>query len=277
MNYLYQLDLSFNELESIPSSIGTLINLSSLFISNNKLKIIPNEICNLKLLKNLDLSFNSISSLPQSYPSLYSLTVCNLRRNKIKYLPNDIYNLTSLQILDLSANYLEYLPKEIGYLTNLKVLDVYHNKLQSLPIEINNLLNTLSTLYIGYNPLKIFPNEWLKQWNLKNQSNIISNNEYIFNLKQQLQDISHIYNLCLEVWKCDEEDYFNGKLSLQYFLNNMKLKEIDVDIKYRNIIELFYTISKRKGIIVNYEELCKEEKKEISLIEMNNIEKLFKG
>ncbi|WP_216362641.1 hypothetical protein [Candidatus Cytomitobacter indipagum] len=49
MNYLTRLDVSNNELTTLPKEIESLNELVSLNISNNRLTILPEEICSLSL------------------------------------------------------------------------------------------------------------------------------------------------------------------------------------------------------------------------------------
>ena len=81
--YLLQsLDLSENQLESLPSAFGTsLINLRTLNLRDNK-----------------------ISSLPDSFAQLKHLTQVNLKKNKIKEFPLPLCDVEKLRGLDLQQN-----------------------------------------------------------------------------------------------------------------------------------------------------------------------------
>ena len=68
-------------LDSLPSTVGLLINVEILFISDHNIKIIPKEIGNLKKLKEL------------------SFAGCQL-----EYLPEEIFTLTNLKELVLFDN-----------------------------------------------------------------------------------------------------------------------------------------------------------------------------
>ena len=110
------LNLSYQNLQQLPSEIGNLTNLIDLPLQGNQLKQLPSEIGNLTNLEKLSLS-----------------------NNQLQQLPSEIGNLTNLQEICLTYNQLQQLPSEIGNLTNLKKLFLWDNKLQKLPLTILNL------------------------------------------------------------------------------------------------------------------------------------------
>ena len=59
------LDLSYNELKSLPPEISQLTNLTSLDLSYNQLSVLPPEIENLLRLETLDLENNKLAQLPR--------------------------------------------------------------------------------------------------------------------------------------------------------------------------------------------------------------------
>jgi Leucine-rich repeat (LRR) protein len=124
------LDLSSNELERLPESIGELKNLSGLDLSDNKLKELPESIGELKNLSGLGLS-----------------------DNKLKELPESIGELKNLSGLELCCNKLEKLPESIGELKNLSGLGLSDNKLKELPESIKKLALTLEELVLIGNPV----------------------------------------------------------------------------------------------------------------------------
>ena len=62
-NNIRRLNVSHNELKELPEGIGTLINLTHLFASYNRLSILPPTMKHLKKLQVLDLRHNELNRL----------------------------------------------------------------------------------------------------------------------------------------------------------------------------------------------------------------------
>ncbi|XXQ34123.1 F-box domain-containing protein [Plasmodiophora brassicae] len=134
------LDLSHNELTSIPAEIGQLTSLKELNLAGNYLRSIPAEIGQLTSLKTLYLLYNhDLRSIPPEIGQLTSLETLSLAVNRLQSIPAEIGQLTSLKDLDLRDNELRSIPAEIGQLTSLVELMVQNNKLESLPAEMGQL------------------------------------------------------------------------------------------------------------------------------------------
>jgi internalin A len=153
-----QLDLSNEQLDSLPAEIGQLINLRSLNLRNNQVSSLPAEIGQLVSLRSLDFSINQLSSLPAEIGQLVSLQSLDFSINQLSSLPAEIGQLVSLQSLYLSDNQLSSLPAEIGQLVSLQSLDLNDNQLSSLPAEIGQLVS-LQSLDLRSNQLSSLPAE----------------------------------------------------------------------------------------------------------------------
>ncbi|XP_077249503.1 uncharacterized protein LOC143889196 [Tasmannia lanceolata] len=179
---LAHLDLSNNALSgTIPSTLGNLSNLVTLYLHSNKLSgTIPKEIANLKNMADLRISYNILTgSIPSTIGNLTNLVRFYLHHNKLSgtipkeigYLknmadlemsyniltgsiPSTIGNLTNVTHLYLGKNSLSgSIPKEIGYLKNMVDMEMSYNILTgSIPSAIGNLTN-LVTLYLNNNNL----------------------------------------------------------------------------------------------------------------------------
>lgn len=127
------------ELETIPSEIGNLQNLTFLRLDLTNLKALPKEIGKLKNLRILNISNTKIISLPDEIGDLENLEFLDLHSNDISSVPESICNLTKLKTLDIGQTNLELLPKDIGNLTELERLDLFGCRLKSLPSSLKNL------------------------------------------------------------------------------------------------------------------------------------------
>ncbi|XP_075387647.1 leucine-rich repeat protein 1 isoform X1 [Tenrec ecaudatus] len=116
---LRTLDLSHNHIKMLPDTIGDLIHLQELNLSDNHLESFRVSLCQ--------------SSLQQSLCSL------DLSKNKIKALPVQFCQLRGITDLKLDDNELIRLPFKIGQLKNLRSLSAARNKLPFLPSEFKNL------------------------------------------------------------------------------------------------------------------------------------------
>jgi Leucine-rich repeat (LRR) protein len=138
----------FRTLEKLKNGILTNLNknelelfqLQYLNLSFREIKSIPTELGTLAALQTLDLSYNLITSVPKELGNLTQLRTLNLSGNRISSLPKELGNFTELQILNLFDNELRVIPKELGKLTQLKFLYLFGNPtLSSIPKEVENL------------------------------------------------------------------------------------------------------------------------------------------
>ena len=90
----------------IPSTIGDLVNLTSLSLRHQLSGEIPTEIGNLINLTTLDLSANQLSGeIPDEIGNLLNLTTLRLSDNQLSgEIPNEVDNLLNLTDLDISGN-----------------------------------------------------------------------------------------------------------------------------------------------------------------------------
>ena len=145
---------------AIPTAIGNLTKLVTLGLYGNGLTgQIPSELGRLTLLKNLLLSNNQLEgAIPANLEHLVLLENLNLRNNRFTSLPTSIDKLLNLDKLQLQKNQLTTLPKEIGSLVNLDELNLEENQLTTLPKEIGDLTN-LTELRLANNQLASIPQE----------------------------------------------------------------------------------------------------------------------
>lgn len=172
------LQISGCELTSISNDISVLINLRSLILDRNKLKQLPDSLCELENLKVLDVSSNDLDEVPLDFGKLRSLQTLNLNSNNLVNFPENIDGLELLAVLDLSSNHFTALPglfmqgkhshlaelkmshnliddvsDGIGMLEALKSLDLSSNKIKELP-QVISKCNKLKSADYADNPLK---------------------------------------------------------------------------------------------------------------------------
>ncbi|KAL3667499.1 hypothetical protein V7S43_007720 [Phytophthora oleae] len=136
---LLHLNLSSNQLQSLPASVGALVSLKTLTVEDNNLQSLHPSIAALphlellRLRKN-HLSAESINELLGHSPSVgATLKELDLRNNSIAALPVEICQLHSLETLLLSFNRIETLDRfPWSQLAKVSVVSVSDNKLRSL-------------------------------------------------------------------------------------------------------------------------------------------------
>ncbi|XP_033205001.1 leucine-rich repeat 47 [Bombus vancouverensis nearcticus] len=130
------LNLSNNQISSLPNELGTLQHLQELILSQNRLDrafkwVWLNQVAIRSNLKLLDISNNLLYKLPQQIGKLESLVNLKASQNMLSFLPQSLGNLHNLKYLDLSKNKLRYLPGSIRNL-HLITVDVSNNDFSSV-------------------------------------------------------------------------------------------------------------------------------------------------
>ncbi|CDP10226.1 unnamed protein product [Coffea canephora] len=113
------------------STIGKLVKLESLDLSNNKITGLPSDFWSLGSLKSLNLSFNYLSGdLPSNIGNFGQLEILDLSSNQFSgSIPEAISSLGSLQVLKLDRNGFEFsMPLGILQCRSLVSLDLSGNK-----------------------------------------------------------------------------------------------------------------------------------------------------
>ncbi len=151
-----ELDLSGQDLQTLPPEIGRLTQLTWLNLGGNRLTEVPAAITQLTQLTSLNLHRNQLTQVPAAIAQLTQLDELYLSGNKLTALPPEITRLTQLTSLDLSENQLTALPAAITQLTQLTVLDLSGNQLTVVPAGISQLTQ-LTHLSLSQNRLAEVP------------------------------------------------------------------------------------------------------------------------
>jgi len=192
LNYL---NLSNNLLIALPPEVGTLTNLNTLVLNDNSLTSLPDELTNLTDLSGLHLANNNFTTFPTQIGSLVNLDLLGLIGNNLATLTSDIGNLTNLTRLDLNDNQLTSLPAEIGNLTKLDNLYLYNNNLTALPPEIGNLTK-LYYISLSNNNLETLPPEFGNLITLNSLFLESSNN--FMSLPDEIGNLTYLVHLEIE-------------------------------------------------------------------------------
>lgn len=127
------LDLRQKKIDSLPLMPG-LSKLELLLLSDSVTKV-PTGIGNLIGLKSMYINHAYLLELSPEVAQLKNLQTLNLFGNRLKVLPPEIVQLNNLQILNLGQNQLTNLPRELGELKKLTTLVLSENNIPSSDIE----------------------------------------------------------------------------------------------------------------------------------------------
>jgi Leucine-rich repeat (LRR) protein len=138
--HLQYLDLSGNQLETLPPHLEDLTQIQHLILADNLLTEIPECIYKLKTLLKMDLHGNKVGEVGLQVARLENLTMLDLGNNRIRFLPIHhgeellgMSKLSKLQHLNLAGNRLEKVPDSMGKL-NLHWINLSNNPgLQEIP------------------------------------------------------------------------------------------------------------------------------------------------
>ena len=172
MRNLTLLDLSNNQIRSLPEAMPELRSLTHLYLRNNLLgdQDLPKDFGTMRLtLRDLNLSGNRFTTLPPSLLTLHGLRNLFIGGNRITHLPRGIKEFKRLRVLYLGGNFLKELPDEIHYLTHLVALILADNQIHSLPDSICDL-KRLQCLQLHQNQLKTLPHNLVRLKQLRELS-----------------------------------------------------------------------------------------------------------
>lgn len=219
-NKLTRLDLSRQDISSLPPEIGTLTSLTHLILRHNSITTLPPEIGQLTNLIWVDLSHNNLTALLPDIGQLTKLNYVNLRSNQLASVPPEIGNLYNLTELNLNRNHLNTLPSEIGKLAKLRQLSLSGNNLKTLPEEIVSLEQRLQQLTLASNGLTSLPPQVLK---LTRLTQLYLSNNQLTGLPAEIIHLSALSQLDLRNNKLTvfpEEIFRLSGLTLLYLSNN---------------------------------------------------------
>jgi len=205
---LLRLDLNRNQLTRLPDSIGLLRNLTELSVNGNCLTRLPASIGHLANLTRLNLNNNNLTFLPTSMGNLISLRSLSAANNQLNSLPEDVGKLTRLNRLNLSSNRFASLPESVCNLSGLAELNLENNQIVTLPKDIGNLSN-LTHLRLQGNRLTSLP-ESIGQ--LVNLTDLGSDDNQLVTLPENIGNLAKLTQLGVDENRLNSLPESIGKL-----------------------------------------------------------------
>lgn len=146
-------------LTEFPTEILQLADsLEFLNLSDNQLNTLPEAFGSLKQLRIVFFNNNNFTEFPEVLAACPQLTMASFKNNKISAIKNNALAPT-LRWLTLTNNAIETLPPAIGKLPKLQKLMLAGNRLRSLPVELQRCQN-LELIRLASNQLPELP-AWL--------------------------------------------------------------------------------------------------------------------
>ena len=133
------LDVSFNNLTSLPDTIDHLRLLRQFRASGNKLKELPDQIGNIISLVEIVVSSNQLKTLPDTLSQLHLLKCLDFSMNAVTVLPARMDGMKNLRQLVGSCNKLTVFPHTLQYCTKLRHVFVRQNCLREVPDFLRTL------------------------------------------------------------------------------------------------------------------------------------------
>lgn len=155
MRTLTHLDLSNCKISVLPEALCDLIALKFLQASNNLLTFLPTSFGGLKSLSKLILPHNKLSQLPASFAELRSLEVLNISNNEFRSVPTCFQEgAVKITYFDISHNQIEDWSTGPMCGHALKYLNCSYNCLQSNPSWLwKDYCHSLEELDLSFNLL----------------------------------------------------------------------------------------------------------------------------
>lgn len=246
-------DVRYRGWSEVEASIWALRDkVKSLDLSYNNLQSLPEEIRNIRRLIELNCEINQINRLPENIGKLRSLKVLKLSSNRLSIIPDAVGSCCNLKELHLDNNQIEILPKSIGNCINLETLKLQNNSLKDLPITLGKLVDVLKDVDVSNNPdLAIIPEHvqgdthsimWIVTLRYKRTNELkvirqaIHDVGEIFTLNDETKEVAKkkiedLNNRKRELVHEREEVWFYLKIRHMYHILEYRIKEVSRRVK----------------------------------------------
>lgn len=261
-NRIRHLNLSNKSINTLHTSIKTLTFLNKLYLSENNLQELPDEIQELKRLWHLYLGNNPLQTFPLILKSMPWLITINLDYTGITELPDTLVKFPHLEAISLEGNGLDSIPSIIPQIQTMRYLGFDDNNITTIPEDLYKL--NLRTLTLGKN-----------------------NISYLSPQIGQFKEMFHftIYNNAIDsipetIYKCEAlETFWAGNNNIKkipdsfcdlVLLNTVQLSGNQLD----SLPENFGNLTNLKNLYVDNNALAALP---ASIIQIQNIEKVLVG
>lgn len=140
--HLSYINLSYNQIEELPDSIGLMFHLKTLLLNNNQLQSLPPSIAQLEQLVKLDVSHNMLKELPAELGNMQVLAKLNISHNKLKTLPKSLGKSHSIETILASHNRLEDPPQRLCNGSSASIIEYLRQaRGMSNGVVVGNTLN----------------------------------------------------------------------------------------------------------------------------------------
>ena len=243
--YLAELNLTDNNLDTVPPGLDMLADLKRVTLKHNNFTDMDG-FTNLKQIKKLNLHDNFIAAIPAEIVNMESLEVLDLSSNKLTELPIELLQLKNLKVLSLANNPLRQLPEWIGQFTGLEALNLMQTQLETVPESFTNL-KVSRTVHLKKNPFKILPAGML---DMGKAIDLEERNIALYNpkVKKKLEKLPRgnvkmnadlNFKLMVVQRLMYEDEVLLPKFDVYEFAENYKGREIDLnEISYEMIPEV---------------------------------------
>ncbi len=150
-----------NALTALPDEIGALDNVEFLYCEDNRLSTLPRALADMDSLIAMYFTGNEFTEIPAFVFDMHRLTKLQFSRNRLTTLPADIGRMTGLRHFNIAGNQIAVLPDSIAQLTKLRVCDFSDNRIAVLP-EAFGAVPIANQLRVRNNPLTTLPRGFAK-------------------------------------------------------------------------------------------------------------------
>ena len=222
------LPLGNQAITSIPEEIGQLKKLRELHLIGNKLVEVPSAIAELTELRVLSLARNLLETLPPQIGELSHLQKLYLDRNRLTSLPETIGKLDKLEELFLIENRLGSLPGSFGEMRSLRWVTLDNNEFADFPLQLCQL-PCLEVLSLSGNKLRALPIEVRFMHTLK-ELNVEKNP--VTRLPSQLGELQELQRLKIDTSGLEYPPRDVTKQGPRAILDSLRAPERKILISY---------------------------------------------